>query len=119
MMGIFQDLIAYFAPKNEEHFAQTPLIDLTELKILSAPNPEDFYPAFSKHAGESGSVRLLLKVEPSGRVAQVKIVKSSSFPRLDQAAMNLSKQFLFDAHIQEGQASTFQTSIEVEFKKSI
>lgn len=118
-MGIFHDLIAYFAPKSEEHFAQTPFIDLAELTILSAPNPEDFYPAFSKHAGESGSVRLLLKVDLSGRVTQVKIVKSSSYARLDQAAINLSKQFLFDPHIQAGQASTFQTSIEVEFKKSI
>lgn len=118
-MGIFQDLIAYFAPKEEQHFAKTPFIDLVDLKILSAPNPEDFYPAFSKHAGESGSVRLLLKVDLAGRVTQVKIVKSSSFARLDQAAINLSSQFLFDVGLQAGQPSVFQTSIEVEFKKTV
>jgi protein TonB len=118
-MGIFQDLIAYFIPKEEVHFPALPFIDLADLKILSAPNPEDFYPAFSKHAGESGVVRLLLKVDPSGQVVQVKLVKSSSFARLDQAAINLSGQFLFDARIQQGEASAFQTSVEVEFKKSI
>jgi protein TonB len=118
-MGIFQDLFAYFVPKEESaHFPQLPFVDLSELDILSAPNPEDFYPAFSKHAGESGAVRLLLKVDPTGRVVQVKILRSSSFTRLDQAAASLSSQFIFSPYKRDGQACVMQTSVEVEFKKT-
>jgi protein TonB len=115
-MGIFQDLVAYFAPKEDPHDPGLPFVDLADLKILSAPNPEDYYPVYSKHAGESGAVRLLLRIEPNGRVAQVKILRSSSFTRLDQAAASLSAQFLFEPYLQQDQACIFQTSVEVEFK---
>ena len=118
-MGIFQDLVAYFIPKKEEvRFPELPFIDLADLNILSAPNPEDFYPAYSKHAGEAGAVRLLLKVDSSGRVEQVKILRSSSFTRLDQAAASLSAQFIFSPYVREAQAYPMQTSVEVEFKKT-
>jgi len=116
-MGIFQDLVAYFVPKEEQHDPSLPFVDLADLKILSAPNPEDFYPTYSKHAGESGTVRLLLRVGPNGRVMQVKILRSSSFARLDQAAASLSAQFVFEAYFQQDQACTFQTSVEIEFKR--
>jgi TonB family protein len=116
-MGIFQDLIAYFALKEDPHDPGLPFVDLADLKILSAPNPEDFYPVYSKHAGESGAVRLLLRVDPTGRVAQVKMLGSSSFARFNQAGASLSAQFLFEPYRYQDQASTFQTSVEVEFKR--
>ena len=117
-MGLLQDLFSYFVPKEESsHFPQLPFVDLAELNIVSAPNPEDFYPAFSKHAGEVGTVRMLLKMNTLGRVIQVKTLRSSSFSRLDQAAASLSSQFIFSPYEQAGQACEFQTSVEVEFKK--
>jgi protein TonB len=116
-MGFFQDLITYFIPGEEEkRFPGIPFVDLAELKILSAPNPEDFYPPYSKHAGEKGKVRLLLSVHQSGKVVSTRIVKSSDFSRLDQAATKLSSQFLFDDYIYNNGPSPFQTSIEIEFR---
>ncbi|NJO12608.1 MAG: TonB family protein [Gammaproteobacteria bacterium] len=50
------------------------------------------YPPTSRRLGEEGTVRLLIYVLPDGRVGDVKIDKSSGFPRLDEAAMNAARK---------------------------
>jgi TonB family protein len=116
-MGLLKDLFTYFAPTEQaERFPNVRFVDLKELDIVSAPHFEKFYPSFSKHAGERGAARLLVSIDASGRVVGVKVAKSSGFPRLDQAAVNLSQHFVFDSYQHNGQPCAIQTSIEVEFK---
>ena len=116
-MGLLKDLFAYFAPSEEANrFPDVRFVDLKELDILSVPNFEAFYPAFSKHAGERGAARLLISIDVSGRVVGVKVAKSSGFARLDQAAVNLGQHFVFSGYQQNGQPCPIQTSIEVEFR---
>jgi protein TonB len=117
MMGLLKDLLAYFAPPDEvNRFPNVRFVDLKELDILSAPNFEAFYPAFSKHAGERGTARLLINIDASGKVAEVKVAKSSGFARLDQAAARLGQHFVFAGYLHNGQPCPIQTSIEVEFR---
>lgn len=49
-------------------------------------NPKPPYPALSKRLGEEGVVRLNILVNPDGSVAQLEIVKSSGYARLDESA---------------------------------
>jgi protein TonB len=116
-MGLIQNLIDYFSPQEEiKQFSGLPFVDLSELEIISAPNPELFYPSFSKHVGEKGKVRLLLSVNLEGQVINIKMLESSDYPRLDEAAKKLSWQFLFDDYLYQGKNSAFQTSVEIEFR---
>ena len=116
-MGLLKDLFAYFAPSNETNrYPNVRFVDLKELDILSAPNFEAFYPAFSKHAGERGTARLLLNIDVSGKIAGVKVIKSTGFARLDQAAAHLGQHFVFAPYQHNDQPCPLQTSIEVEFR---
>jgi protein TonB len=45
------------------------------------------YPPASRRAGEAGTVQLSVFVKENGRAGEVKIVKSSGFPKLDEAAV--------------------------------
>ena len=116
-MGFLKDLLTYFSQADEaKRFPSVRFVDLKELDILSAPNFETFYPAFSKHAGERGTVRLLLSIDISGQVVGVKVAKSSGFVRLDQAAINLGQHFVFASYQLNGHPCPIQTSMEVEFR---
>jgi len=50
------------------------------------------YPPSSRRAGEEGTVQLQVLVLESGRAGEVKVAKSSGFPKLDEAAINEVKR---------------------------
>ncbi|MBW8722346.1 MAG: energy transducer TonB [Polaromonas sp.] len=54
------------------------------------------YPAISKRLGEQGRVVMRVRVLASGDAAEVQLVQSSGFPRLDASAMAAMKQFKFN-----------------------
>lgn len=58
-------------------------------------NPKPPYPSASRRMGEEGEVRLRVHVNPAGNAQQVEIVRSSGYPRLDQAALDTVKQWRF------------------------
>lgn len=62
----------------------------TQLQADSSLAPP-VYPAASIRAEEQGTVTLLIYVLPDGRVGDVKVAKSSGYPRLDQAAMQAAR----------------------------
>ncbi len=45
------------------------------------------YPSASRRANEAGEVRVSMCVAADGRISDVKLVKSSGFPRLDEATL--------------------------------
>ena len=67
-------------PPAREAVTVMPRIDL-------AHSRQPDYPPVSRRLGEQGSVILSVLVDVNGRVADAKIVQSSGFERLDQAAI--------------------------------
>ncbi len=61
------------------------------------------YPRVSRELGESGVVRLRVLVDEQGRPREVEVAKSSSYPRLDQAAVQAMRAARFQPHIEDGQ----------------
>jgi len=49
--------------------------------------PQPAYPALAQRRGQEGRVRIEFTVEPSGRLADVRVVQSSGFALLDEAAV--------------------------------
>ncbi len=56
-------------------------------RLDGAHSHEPEYPPVSRRLGEQGTVILQVLVDAEGRAIEAKIVQSSGFPRLDQAAI--------------------------------
>jgi TonB family protein len=67
--------------------------------------PSDSYPLLSVVLGEQGNVTLAIVIAPDGKVADVKVEKSSGFARLDDAAVAAVKSgWLYTPAVKDGQA---------------
>jgi protein TonB len=58
-------------------------------------NPKPGYPAVSRRLGEEGQVLLRVLVSTQGRPEQIQLLRSSGFPRLDDAAKAAVAQWRF------------------------
>jgi periplasmic protein TonB len=77
------------APKPvERQVVKTP--PSTQGRGARITQPE--YPPASRRAGEEGTVQLQVLVLESGRAGEVKVARSSGFPKLDEAAINEVKR---------------------------
>jgi protein TonB len=56
------------------------------------PLTQPAYPAQSRRLGEAGTVELMLYVLPNGRVGDARVVRSSGFPKLDEAALREARR---------------------------
>ena len=56
-------------------------------RVDTAASREPEYPLVSRRLGEQGTVILEVLVDESGRATDAKLVQSSGFPRLDEAAL--------------------------------
>lgn len=75
------------APAPAPH---VPVNVLPHLELAASHTPE--YPPVSRRLGEEGTVVLQCLVEPNGRASDVKVLQSSGYPRLDQAAVDGVKE---------------------------
>ena len=77
------------APKPvERNVVKTP--PSTQGRGARITQPE--YPPAARRAGEEGTVQLQVLVLSSGRAGEVKVARSSGFPKLDEAAINEVKR---------------------------
>ena len=67
--------------------------DLVEAQILSLPEP--MYPVLSRKRGEEGRVMLEVTISAEGGVRSAEIQTSSSYSRLDRAALDAVKMATF------------------------
>jgi len=67
------------------------IVPSTPLQAAGALTPP-VYPAISIKLEEQGTVQLMIYVLPNGQVGDVRIARSSGFPRLDQAAMAAARR---------------------------
>jgi periplasmic protein TonB len=65
----------------------TGRVQLPVSRASGLDNPLPVYPALSRRLHEEGLVRLSVLILADGRVAEVSVLKSSGFPRLDAAAL--------------------------------
>lgn len=71
--------------------ATAPIRVLPRLDPQQSREPP--YPSVSRRLGEQGSAVLQVLVEPDGRVSEAKLLQSSGYDRLDQAALDGIKQY--------------------------
>ena len=86
----------------------------TKADYLNNPKPE--YPALSRRMGEEGKVVLSVLINEQGRAEQVRIKRSSGFPRLDDAAQRAVKTWTYRAGTRNGQAEAMWFDVPVLFK---
>lgn len=79
------------APAQEATQAVTP--PRTDAAHLNNPAPQ--YPALSRRLGEQGRVMVDVYILPDGSVGEIKLNRSSGFPRLDAAALQAVKNWKF------------------------
>jgi periplasmic protein TonB len=65
----------------------------TDAAHLNNPAPQ--YPALSRRLGEQGKVMLDVYILPDGSVGEIKLNRSSGFPRLDNAALQAVKNWKY------------------------
>jgi TonB family protein len=79
-------------------FSRQPVPRECKLTIEYVPNPDDFYPPESVRGGEAGDAVLEFGVQRgSHRLSRVRVVRSSGYESLDNAALRMSQVVRADA----------------------
>ena len=79
-------------------------------------NPPPPYPRLSRQLGEEGTALLKVQVGPDGRALQIKLMSSTGFTRLDEAAEATVAQWRFVAATRNGQAITSWVLVPIKFR---
>ncbi|MDY0329066.1 MAG: TonB family protein [Thiomonas sp.] len=79
-------------------------------------NPPPPYPRLSRQLGEEGTALLKVQVGPDGRPLQIKLISSTGYPRLDEAAERTVAQWRFVAATRNGQAVTSWVLVPIKFR---
>jgi protein TonB len=75
------------------------------------------YPPASRRAGEEGTVRLKALVTKDGRAKEVQVVKSSGFPKLDEAAVReVERNWRFVAGKEDGKPVDMWHTFAITFR---
>jgi len=109
---------AAVAPSSSGGASGTPIqtdIDIGKLVVLYQPDADPYYPSFSKRAGEQGSVVVRLFINESGEVYEVALLKSSTFQRLDRAAIEIGRRYRFKPYLVNGVPSKIPTNLLIKF----
>jgi protein TonB len=89
-------------------------VEATSLAVTSRYEP--VYPPASRRENEEGTVRLRVLVDATGRPQDVRVLKSSGHPRLDDAAVSAVKRWKFRPATQDARAVTAWTQVSVVFR---
>lgn len=80
--------------------------------------PRLLYPKAAQENSYSGKTEIVLLVSKTGKVDDIQIVKSSGYKVLDSAAVNYSKNLLFNPALVHGQPVSTRVKWTVNFKFS-
>lgn len=73
------------------------------------------YPPGAKEAGEEGMVKLRVRVDDKGWTTDVKVLESSGFPRLDEAAQQAVSHWRYRPGTIDGVATAMQLNVPIRF----
>jgi protein TonB len=94
----------------------TPIqTDIGKLVVVYQPDADPYYPSFSKRAGEQGEVVVRLIISETGEVEEARLLQSSSYPRLDRAAMEIGKRYRFKPYLINGSPAKISTNLLIKF----
>ena len=79
-------------------------------------NPPPPYPRLSRQLGEEGTALLKVQVGPNGRPLQIKLMSSTGYPRLDEAAEATVAQWRFVAATRNGESITSWVLVPIKFR---
>jgi protein TonB len=82
--------------------------------LLESPSPS--YPLASRRLNEEGTVTVRIHVAPDGAVAEVQLVESCGFSRLDEAAVEALRSWLFRPATRDGAAVEWWILHRVTFR---
>jgi protein TonB len=88
--------------------------DLVEARILSLPEP--VYPVLSRKRGEEGRVIIQVEISAEGKVLKAGVTSSSSYPRLDSAALKAIQNAAFAPAIEYGVPVESTTKVAYRFQ---
>lgn len=98
--------------KTSEFITTSPRLDPAYLH-----NPAPLYPALSKRNRETGTVFLLVSVNPEGNATSVTLHQSSGYDRLDQAAIQAVTQWRFAPGMRGQSAISATVIVPISFKQ--
>lgn len=94
----------------------TPIqTDIGKLIVVYQPDADPYYPSFSKRAGEQGEVVVRLIIDETGVVEDARLLQSSSYPRLDRAAIEIGKRYRFKPFVVNGTPTKISTNLLIKF----
>lgn len=93
---------------------QSNAVEATELQVSNRVAPT--YPPASLRGGEEGTVTFRVLVDERGHPLQVNVMKSSGFPRLDDAATQAVRRWVFVPPTRNGQAVKSWSRVSVRFE---
>jgi periplasmic protein TonB len=82
----------------------------------AAINPPPAYPAALQHEGAQGTVILAITVLPDGSAGTVRIVRSSGYPGLDEAARSAVEAWHFLPALRDGKPVSSVLPFEITFQ---
>jgi protein TonB len=91
------------APSLPPPLPAGPLTLSGELAVGCPSRMPPVYPAFSQRMGEEGKVVLRVELDTEGRVDAVRIVTSSGYKRLDEAALTAVRTWRCNPPLRDGQ----------------
>jgi len=91
-----------------------PVTETANMTVSRRVDP--VYPAGSRRDGEQGTGMYRVLVDEKGRPSDVQVLKSSGFPRLDEAAMAAIRKWAFKPAVQNSQPVQSWTRVAVSFK---
>ena len=113
-MSIFRELLNWIG--LGERFAGLVFRDFSTLSVLERPDQERYYPESSRRAREVGVVRVALAVGRDGVPTRVRLLESSGYVRLDDAARRLALDFRFAPSHDPAHHRGWQTRMGVVFR---
>lgn len=85
-------------------------------EVMAVQTPPPLYPTDIACTGGEGTSTLRVVVGPAGRVSDVRVVNSSGFAPLDQAAMDAVEGWQFRAATRAGQPVAATIQVPVTFR---
>ena len=87
---------------------------LVGAEVLSLPEP--VYPVLSRKKGEEGRVVIELEISAKGKVLKAEVANSSSYPRLDRAALVAVKVAAFSPATEYGRPVESELKVAYRFE---
>lgn len=93
---------------------------LTKPRVVSGPRyPQDRYPRISIRHKESGRTIVKICISESGNVVSAEVARTSGYPRLDDAAVDMSLDYVFSPAMRDGKAIPVCLPYGIDFKLSV